>query len=228
MGYRNYIASIPKREYNKIKSLTEKEMYDFYKTPSLDGEGTYKGVYTFGKALFNFGKYTEFNPPKKSMKHFFKKKELQETYSENEFYVVNKEFLAYLIENYTNKIKAYYKEMLSPFFTEDKTHETYVDYKPKEFLNSIKTEYGFPDNKYKFDFSKITDDEQTAFFKIIEHIRSFASEWGINTPFDMLPYNLERKDEITTSWKFEYEIFELVRIYKSFDWKRNVMFYYGY
>ena len=48
-------------------------------------------------------------------------------------------------------------------------------------------------------------------------------EWTRLTPF-----NLEDGEEITTSWKYEYGIFELVRIYKSFDWKKNVMIYYGY
>jgi hypothetical protein len=44
----------------------------------------------------------------------------------------------------------------------------------------------------------------------------------------MTPYDLNRDDEVTTSWKYEYAIFELVRIYKTFDWKKNVMIYYGY
>ena len=34
--------------------------------------------------------------------------------------------------------------------------------------------------------------------------------------------------KLVSSWKYEYEVFELVRIYKTFDWKRNVMIYYGY
>lgn len=58
---------------------------------------------------------------------------------------------------------------------------------------------------------------------MIEHIRSMRTEWTCLTP-----YNLKNGDNITTSWKYEYAIFELVRIYKSFDWKRNVMIYYGY
>ena len=92
-----------------------------------------------------------------------------------------------------------------------------------DFLNSIKREFGYDNDKYKFDFSLITDNEQTALFKIIEHIRSMRIEWTRLTPF-----NLEDGEEITTSWKYEYGIFELVRIYKSFDWKKNVMIYYGY
>ena len=66
-------------------------------------------------------------------------------------------------------------------------------------------------------------EEQNALYKIIEHIRTMRMEWTCLTPYD-----LQNGDKITSSSKYEYAIFELVRIYKSFDWKRNVMIYYGY
>jgi hypothetical protein len=45
MGYRNYIASIPKKEYNKIKSLTKQEMFDYYNLkPESDGEYRPKNI----------------------------------------------------------------------------------------------------------------------------------------------------------------------------------------
>lgn len=111
--------------------------------------------------------------------------------------------------------------MVMPFFGK---RDSFLDHEdPSNFLNSIKTEYNYPNNKYKFDFTKITDDEQTALFKIMEHVRSMRSEWTVLTPYD-----LEEGDEVTTSWKYEYAIFELIKIYKTFDWKRNIMVYYGY
>lgn len=215
MGYRTYIGSMPKREYNKIKSLTKIELFDFYReSKKLTGEDDYIGPYDYGKELYEFGKYTDFEPPKKSMKKFFKNKELMEKYDEHDFYVVTKEFLAYIIETYTRKIQKHYSKMLNPFSK---------DGKASEFLNTVKTDYGVPDNRYKFDFSKITDEQQTALFEIIEHMKGFNMEWN-----SMLPYDLEKGESVSTSWKYEYGVFELVRIYKSFDWKRNVMVYYGY
>lgn len=223
MGYRNYIGFIPKKEYNKIKSLTTQQVYDYYDLkPEFEGEEPYKGVYDFGPSLYEFGKYVDFNPPKKSMKPFFKKKETQKRWGdEHDFYVVTKEFLAYVIESYRDRIKNYYNDMMMPFFV--KKNDVYGRETQSDFLNSIETEYGI-ENKYRFDFSKITDEEQTALYKMIEHIRSMRFEW---TPH-LTPFNLEKGVEITTSWKYEYGIFELVRIYKSFDWKKNVMIYYGY
>lgn len=223
MGYRTYIGFMPKSEYNKIKSLTRIELFNAYKVKKDldDPSDFYIGVCEFGKELYEFGKDTGFNPPKKSMKSFFKKSEVKEYYEENDFYVVDKEFLAYLINVYKEKVTDYYNAMMLPFFGK---RDTIMDSeKPTTFLNSIKTIHNFPDHKYEFDFTKITPEEQTALFKIIEHVRTFRTEWTILTPF-----NLDKGDAITGSWKYEYAIFELVRIYKSFDWKKNVMIYYGY
>ena len=220
MGYRTYIGVMPKREYNKIKSLTKQQMYDFYNLKSdSEDEEPYKGVWEFGKELFEFGKYTEFNPPKKSMKPFFKKKDLKERYCENEFYIVTKEFFEYIIEHYTNIVKKYYSKMVVPFVKE---------HKQSEFLNAVKTEYNHPDDKYKFDFTKISDEEQTALFGVIKHVRDFAREWGVDSYMDMLPYDLKHGESICSSWKIEYSIFEFARIYKSFNWKKDVMIFYGY
>jgi len=221
MGYRTYIAEMPKKEYNKIKSMAPEQVREFYGIElEKEYDGTdywYKGVYEYGKELYNFGKYTDFNPPKGCMRPFFKKKEMKDRYEEYDFWIVTPEFLKYLIESYKVRVTDYYNEMMTPFFGNGK-----FDKRDNDFLNSIKVDYGIK-NKYKFDFTKITDDQQNALFEIIEHIRSMRTEWTCLTPF-----NLENGDEITTSWKYEYGIFELVRIYKSFDWKKNIMFYYGY
>lgn len=223
MGYRTYIGSMPKKEYNKIKSMTRHELYGFYKeSKKLENDTPddfYLGPYDFGNTLYEFGKYTDFQPPKGSMKSFFKKKETKEHYNdEDELYLVTKEFLAYIIETYNNKIKKYYNDMMLPFL------DVKGRFPEKEsFLDSVKTDYGYENDKYTFDFTKITDEQQTALYKIIQHVRDFRTEWTCLTP-----YNLEKGDEITGSWKFEYGVFELVRIYKSFDWKKNVMIYYGY
>jgi hypothetical protein len=94
-----------------------------------------------------------------------------------------------------------------------------------EFLKSKKivayTETG--EDIYNFDFSKITQVEKNALHKILSHVFSYSTEWKCLTP-----YNLnEDLPQITDSWKYEYAIFELVHIYKTFDWNKNIMVYYG-
>jgi len=221
MGYRTHLGSIPKKEYNKIKSLTKKELFDFYGLKSDDGEEPHKGVWEFGKEIHGFGSNNNFIPPKKTTLLFFKKACTKEIYSEKDFVVVNKDFLKYIIEYYRKKVADHYNNMVTPFF--GAKNDVYVRDKHSDFLNSIKVQYGLTDN-ISFDFSKITQEEQDALFEMFEHIKSMRNEWSCLTPFD-LDNNAE---SITTSWKFEYNVFELVRIYKTFDWKRNVMFYYGY
>jgi hypothetical protein len=226
MGYRTYVASMPKREYNKIKSMTKDQLIEHYKIEREDyeiEEGYIgMGVYDFGKELYEFGKYTDFEPPKGSLKTFFKNKELNKYYTdEHDFNIVTPEFLAYIIDSYKKIVTDYYNDMMNPFF--GKKVERYDRDNPTDFLNSVNVEYNYPNNKYKFDFSLITQEEQNSLWKIIDHVRSMRTQWTAITPYD-----LSRGDEVTTSWKYEYVIFELVRIYKTFDWKKNVMIYYGY
>jgi len=59
------------------------------------------------------------------------------------------------------------------------------------------------------------------------HIGLIIGEWEKGNP----PYSLdedEDKDEIVSSWRYEYSIFELVRIFKTFDWENSKMVWYGF
>ena len=170
MGYRTYIATMPKREYNKIKSMTKDQLIEHYKIEREDyeiEEGYIgMGVYDFGKMLYEFGKYTDFEPPKGSQKTFFKNKELNKYFTEeHDFAIVTPEFLEYIIDSYKKRVEDYYNKMMVPFFGEKE--DRYSRDKPTDFLNSVKVEYNFPNNKYNFDFSKITQDEQNALWVLL-------------------------------------------------------------
>ena len=223
MGYRNYIGLIPKKEYNKIKSLTHNDLLKLYGEYNEDSDNQgYVSSREFGKQLYEFGKYCDFNPPKGSVKTFFKNKETELQYnSDTELKIVTKEFFAYIVGTYTEKVRSYYKDMLKDFNFES------------EYYKSRKGTY---DSNYDrvtlSDNTLMTDKENISVNKCIDHIVSMAWEWGI-TPFgDMetyLPYNLDNeRTEIVTSWKYEYSIFELVKLYKEFDWKKNYLYYYGH
>ena len=55
-----------------------------------------------------------------------------------------------------------------------------------------------------------------------EHIKNQLKEW--DNQFNIKPYNLSLdKDEIISSWKYEYSIFELVRIYKTVDESKQLI-----
>lgn len=228
MGYRTRINKMSKEDYDKIKSLDIRTFYKKYdKDSDLDFDkasiedihmDTYVPVSAFSKELFEFGKYTSHEPPEGSLKRFFDDDELNGTYDNNDtvLMLANKDFLKYIIDSYREKIKTYYSDMITPFYKSR--------FEPSDFLKSQKEEFGIENTKYKFDFSLITESEQTAFKKIIDHINSFSREWVDD---NFLPYNLDKGDEVTTSWKFEYIIFEMVRIYKEFDSENEVLIYIG-
>jgi hypothetical protein len=210
MGYRNYLGSLPKREYNKIKKFSLKELYEYkneeWSDDPYDKPG-HVGVYDIAyNKHYELGKYID-SFDKKFFKPVFKNKETQKHYvEEQEFFIVQKEFVEELIKYYTGLIKKYYTELLKPFF--DGT----------EIKSGFMKTKGTPP----------TDEEMSGIYKIIDHVRSMGLEWGVSGWFkDSLPYNLDGGD-LVGSWKYEYAIFNLVNIYKTFDWKRNVMIYYGY
>lgn len=189
MGYRNYIARIQKNEYEKIKNFTKEELYK-YKNEDMD-DGCI-GVYNIGDKdpLYEFGKHCDFNT-KGMFKPIFLNKALQAEFTdESDFFIVGKKFLKAVIENYTDKVKKFYSELIN-----DVTNE-------------------------QITFKEIPGEKAN---KLFEHVRSNSFEW-----LQMTPYNLDEGNEVTTSWKYEYAIFELVRIYKTFDWKNDKMIYYGY
>lgn len=209
MGYRNYIGKISKKEYNKIKKLNKEELFKNYNEDVEDG---YVSCRDLGTELYEFGKYVDFDPPKDSIKKFFFDKELEKYYnSDGELKIVTKEFLSYIISHYKDKVSKFYSEYATPFIH-------------GELMNNVKREFNSNyEDEYRFDFTKISDEEQTALYKIINHIKDYNYEWRDKR---FLPYNLEG-DSLSSSWKYEYAIFELVYIYKTFNWKKDLIYYYG-
>ena len=190
MGYRNYIGRLDKKEHLKIKDYSLEELYTHKGLKYEDyPDDVYIGVYDVSQeVIFEFGNYCN-EPPKECMSPVFTNKDTQEYFNEDhEFYIVDKEFIKWKIEEYNKTVVSLYEKLI-------------------------------PDLEKSID--PIPDEETIS--KWYCHLRSMSIEWRMLTPF-----NLDEGDEVTTSWKFEYLIFELVRIYKTFDWENNIMIYYGY
>lgn len=219
MSYRLYISSMPKKEYNKIKSLNLEQLESFYKNDSDNeiGEEWYKSIRSYGETQYELGSNIELVAPPKSHSTFFKKKETRETYSDYNLIVVDKTFLEYVIKKIENEVRSNYIKMATPFMNLRES-----DFK-NEFLDSVKVEYNYPQNIYNFDFSKINQEQQNQLFEIIKHVKSMQLEWTEHYS----AINLGSKQIITNSWKYEYSLFELARIYNFFDWDKNIMFFYG-
>lgn len=66
--------------------------------------------------------------------------------------------------------------------------------------------------------------EKNNHLELFDHVKSMGMEWTHD-----FAVNLDRETPvITSSWKYEYSIFELIRIYKNFDFKNYVLIYAGY
>lgn len=215
MGYRTYIGSLPKEEHDKIKGMELQELFAHMGEEWGDGEDE-RGYISTGDIaadeLYQLGKYVdEFDPSLFSQ--VFEKEETQRYFSEEQdFHLVGKEFLEAVIKMYRDKIRENYKNILAPFFDEG-------GHAKAPFLKSR-------DNPI------MNDAEISGIYDALHQVKSMAQEWGIATWGQMddgdVPYRLDRGDEITTSWKYEYVMFELVRIYKTFDWENNIMIYHGH
>lgn len=195
---------MPKKKYEEIKGMTLEEYHQAYPKDvdkdEWDDEITYYvSRYSALENSYELGKYTGFNGEKMGGKRFFDLDETNDSVhnSDSEWLLVEKDFLKLVIEDYRSKIKKYYEEMVSV------------------------GRFGFPDKNKKIE--DLTKEEIAALYN---HVADMGSDW-IN-PWDTPPYNLDSDDDkITNSWKYEYTIFELVRLYKSVDWENNILVFTG-
>lgn len=200
MSYNSYLYSIDKSKYNNICDLS---MPDFYK---LNSEPVFPDGYISGSEIGD------------------------------EVYYLGSAYFDDFIENIKSdpdsdpNIKHYQN-----FFSDKKLNKIYNEETElylieKEFLELIIESYRIYINNYYSNMLKtitssgITEISEKNLSTICNHIRSMSFEWiGKEGPYKLS--NLT--DSITTSHKYEYAIFELIRIYKTFDWENKNMFFYG-
>lgn len=114
----------------------------------------------------------------------------------------------------------HYTEHRKPFYNKfniAEEHESEFDILDKEGLEGIiKVFEGY----IRDWFNKATEYDKENYFKSIKR------EWVENIDkFDLAPYSLDPKQEMVKSWKYEYTIFQLVHIYRSFDWDNDLLIY---
>jgi hypothetical protein len=70
-------------------------------------------------------------------------------------------------------------------------------------------------------------DERNQFDRMKEHIQSHLRWWkphcGLGTA-----YTLDECPNLVNSWLYEHTIFDLVRIYKTFDWENKCLMFLGW
>lgn len=126
---------------------------------------------------------------------------------ECEFWIIPKETLAKIIDDTRKDVAEYYKELAEAYKRID-------TFDPNKNLNP-------------YERFKITQDKR----KINSELHSKQTTW--NAEFGLFPYYLDQPPEkcdgfLTSSWTKEYNIFNLVYIYRTFDWKNDYLILSGY
>ncbi len=207
MSYRIYLVSIPRNRYIKIKDLNKRQFIRKFKLQK-DECGKYNvDIHKiFNQELFNFGSSVSYDC-QETAESLFSQKDTRDLV-DDEYYnlrVLTKEDFANLIEQERKIVAEHYHKMLEPFIV------TYPD--EREWYD------------LRLDFTK---GKQYEFDSFRNWLSSKYREWNPLLKHSK-PYNLDDEHkQCVSSWKREYAIFELVRIYKSFNWKHNVMVIYGW
>jgi hypothetical protein len=227
MGYRHYFYSVDKKLYNSIKGLTYeglgkklknlKDRHGHKVVEHYEGERTYIGLYNIGKTVYEFGKY--FEPASDIMKsgtEFFTRKETQEEFDDYLPFVVGEEAFKIAIEHYRDKVVANKKDMLNQLMGE-KPEEYCEPRNIKREIISDLLEWGC---KAGFESDDKTGD--------VIKINGYGEYKGFSDK-PWRPYEMDLEiDTIVRSWRYEYAVFELVRAYKTFDFKKNVILFMGW
>jgi hypothetical protein len=208
MGYRQYFYEVDKSKIEGIRQCkTEEELYDFCIKNGIEcekyGDGDYYcPLYHLGKELFEFGKYYENSS--EIYKHgdsLFTSNELNERYDDYGAIVCDEEAILCAIEWQKQHIIKVYENLINNTFEDPIARYAY----PRDI-----------------------DEKELHYQRLLEHCKDHLMWWkpmygdgsAINT-------NKER-DTIVHSWLYEHTIFDLVRIYKTFDWENKSLLFLGW
>ena len=214
MGYRANLYLIDNEYLEKLKKTSKKYLW---KALDVEDDFLYRNdlLEHFGaKNLYDLGEPDYGNRLNKFKKRLLKSKYLHEKYNDqSEMMILEKEGFEELLKVIHEKNYKYYKK-------QEKTTKTIVNLvenilssknktiKKKDIENIIKKDF-----KDDYDFYNSLNSLKNG-------INSMVWEWEK----DARPYSLEG-ESLTSSWKYEYAIFELLRIYKSIDWENNTLIY---
>lgn len=126
--------------------------------------------------------------------------------------------------------------LLKPFFSfklEDE--ECYIA--SKEFLKSIIEYYSNEVYKsyektyelyVKLSNNEILDPQDIGDLLLAGRSKCFEWKSANHRPYYLDETNKYVQDKIVRSWKYEYAVFELARIYKTFNWEKDLLIYSGH
>lgn len=200
MGYRHYLYAVPKKQVEEIRLCkTTKDWIDFAKRHN-----------------YQYDEDDGWLSPYKVGKELY---ELGK-YSEIAFKLESERPSLFTSE----ELKERYSDYGFALLTKDDFKAVIEAYRQKivEWFESLLN----PDK------SQITSDklskEERKHLEWEHEIKGKLEKWS-GKYFDILPIDLDaNRERITGDWSYEYAIFELVRLYKVFDWENNELVLVGW
>lgn len=206
MGYRHRFATVPKGVYDAVKDMTPEQLKEWVLKNQPDGwydegdgEGWFSHYLILGQCeIFDFGKNCWF--AEDLMKRAQPLFNLQETQNAMEpIHLCTKADFEFVIDEMRKHIANYFKEIFETYSPEQMKH--HFKEKQEEWDDMTNT-LGMTD---------LTPEKAAA----------------INAMYR--PYNMDlSRDGLVNSWLYEYEIFELVLLYRQFNWDTTVLMFYGW
>ena len=207
MGYRHYLYKIEKEVVENVKDKTFSELWDKYATQS--------------------------------------DREWREKYPEDNYLDIDripKECIFEFGKLYWDDTAARIYATGKPLFNNKEVQEQFDDFRPyvvtkeallvaieiykKKVIESY--EDCFVENTHLCDpFFRIPIEEvpKSIQEKCIEHVQEKLLEWKRGYTIDT---DLDDKNHITSSWYYEYSIFNLIHLYKTIDFDKYDLLFYGW
>lgn len=252
MSYRYYIGAISNKRFKDIKRVKNYNDLQFKINPNkILKDDDYIGVYDIVEEtiseLGSDGCYIS-KMSKTLKKDIFLNKEFNKIVtSGHDFFSINKEGLIYIIDSLEIEVKKYYQRkwaltiFLNLLSIKDIDELKYIenDFKKACFI-IFNSEY----NRYKYDLKDLNL-ELKELFKIIQNniklkedvliyitqeISQYFKEelYDYSDNYKFYDTNESKPFKITSSWKIDKNILELVHILKTFNFKKNKLIIYGY
>lgn len=211
MGYRNYFYEVDKYKVDGIrKCTTEDDLYNFCQLNHIecdkceyDGKVEYYlPVHHLGKELFEFGKYYENSD--EIYQHgdsLFTSNELNKRYSDYGAIICDENAILCAIEWQKQHIIKMYENLVNNTFDD-------------------------PCERYYY--GKNIDDKELHYKRLLQHCKDHLSWWKPDFECHSAINTDKSRDNLVNSWLYEHSIFDLVRIYKTFDWKNKCLLFCGW
>jgi len=217
MGYRLYIGEIPKKGMRKYRKMSEEELALAFREVDDESKPFFSVVnFPYLTELYELGKYVDFSSGKK-YKNFFSFEQ-----GDHEMIVVDKEFLAAIIEDYRSAV--------CEMFTKQNDLLNKVLQNNKKMVD-VTGALAFILNEETAETPEYTAEDSETLMGLRHRLGMGSFEWGITSEGRVQMYDLEGlrgHEPMNTSWRTEYAIFNLIYIYKTFDFKKNYLIYYGH